>query len=251
MKSLKDHLYRELVPEIIRQHQGDGPVIIGITGNIASGKTTCAAEMSRVLTELLPKQRLCKISTDDFLMTNKTLREQGLFARKGFPETYDVDRITAFKRAVSHRQNLSLPVYDHQQDDLNKSRRLLINCPDIIILEGLMVLQPVFREICDETIFLETTAAANFQWYLDRCVALGLPAVYQLEMDAFTALATKTWHDVNVKNFEENVEPLRQFASINVQLAADHRMVNMTVRHPLTQVQRQDRRDIEISEAMK
>ncbi|MCF6159755.1 MAG: hypothetical protein LKG79_00505 [Furfurilactobacillus sp.] len=229
-----EQLLHQLKMTIDKRLTEQRPVVIGVTGNVASGKTTFAKRLQEFFQSQWPSCGTYLVSTDNFLMPNQRLRQANLFDRKGFPETYDGQQMQAFCTALAMNDlEIAIPVYDHSIDDINVHRHLLIDHPNIIILEGLMVLQPIFRALLDQSIFLEVPQSINYQWYLARCLRLNLPAIYHLEGAAFEKLAHDTWINVNLRNYLDNVEPLQGQADIVVSLGEQHEVVQLTVRHSL------------------
>lgn len=230
MSTLENYLMKSLVPTIVRNNMAQGTVVIGVTGNVASGKTTLAKQVQQECERQFPGMSTFLVSTDNFLMTNCQLRARQLMERKGFPETYDHRLMKHFVRAINHDQEVSLPEYDHMIDNINRRRSVLISHPDIIILEGLMTLQPEFSELLDESIFLDVDVASNFDWFMKRCFDLNLPALYKLAEPDFIALAKHNWEAINLRNYLDNVLPLKDQATVQVQLGAQHQIETIALR---------------------
>lgn len=233
MGTLDDYVLNQLVPTIIKQHQMTKPVVIGITGNVASGKTTLAKQIQSTCEKQFPTLKTYLVSTDNFLLTNRQLRLRHLVDRKGFPESYDNSLIHRFVSAVGEGQDVSIPEYDHSIDNINRRRRILVHQPDVILIEGLMTLQPIFRQLLSESFFLTVDEKDNFDWFMSRCFKLNLPALYHLSMPDFTKLATHNWQTINLVNFHENVQPYANTATVQLKLAANHEVKLLTLRHEL------------------
>lgn len=219
---LKNDELKEIIISTIEKNLENGPVIIGITGNIASGKTTLASKITKICKREFPTLSIGSISTDNFLYENKELKKNGLFGRKGFPESYDDNLIEDFIEAISEKRNITLPVYSHEINDIDFSKKILINNPDVLIIEGLLILREGLYNILDLSIFIDVNEYFNHQWFVQRCLNLGLDKGYDMNKDEFKELVENNWNNVNLKNYHENILPLKKKATIKIKMNFNH-----------------------------
>ena len=220
------------------------PFLIGVAGSVAVGKST----FSRILRELLSRwpnhPKVDLVTTDGFLYPNRVLEERGLMGRKGFPETYDVKKLLRFVSDLKAGAPLAKsPVYSHLVYDIVRGEHVVVRQPDIVIVEGLNVLQtgtgkdgappPVFvSDYFDFTIYVDANVADIRRWYVQRFLKLRSTAFADpssffhqhasLSDAEATAFALKIWRDINEKNLVENIRPTRERADLVVEKGADH-----------------------------
>jgi type I pantothenate kinase len=222
------------------------PFVIGVAGSVAVGKST----ISRVLQELLarwPQHPLVDlVTTDGFLLPNEVLESHGLMNRKGFPESYDRRALLDFvARAKSGEDNLEVPVYSHVAYDIIPGERRLVSRPDILILEGLNVLQAgeggaVVSDYFDFSIFVDANLEDVRSWYIERFVTLRDTAFLQpdayfhryagLSDDEAVGVASKIWSDINEVNLIENILPTRERATLILDKSSDHSVRRVRLR---------------------
>lgn len=228
------------------------PFIIGIAGSVAVGKSTTA----RILKELLrrwpssPKVEL--VTTDGFLYPNAVLRAEKLMERKGFPESYDVGALLRFLSAVKAGQDeVRAPVYSHLVYDVVPGETVAIQRPDILIFEGINVLQgrplppdgrmiPFLSDFFDFSIYVDADAALIRDWYVDRFMRLRQTAFKdpqsffhryaQLSDEAAIAVADGLWENINLKNLRENILPTRPRADLILRKGANHLVEEVALR---------------------
>lgn len=227
------------------------PYIIGVAGSVAVGKSTT----SRILRELLARWKnhpqVQLITTDGFLMPNETLEKRGLMERKGFPESFDQTALKQFLTAVkSGEMNVEAPVYSHIIYDVT-DEKIMIEQPDILIVEGLNVLQPAMlkeegREIpfvsdfFDFSIYLDAEKNNIREWYIQRFLDLrkpsfSMPGAYfarykDLNDDEARAVALDIWERINQVNLENNILPTRGRADLILTKNAGHRIDEVLLR---------------------
>ncbi len=200
------------------------PLVVGIAGGVAVGKSTAAAAVA----ELFGDGRVEVVATDGFLLPNAVLVERGILNRKGFPESYDAAAVAVFLDAVHQCDPaISVPVYSHVTYDVTDERRPIVP-RDVLVLEGVNALQ--FADHLDVAVYLNASEAAMEDWYVSRflelCAAPPPGSFYAqfagLDVVARRALATDVWHGVNLPNLREFIEPTRRHADIVVEKRADH-----------------------------
>ncbi len=223
------------------------PYVIGIAGSVAAGKSTTARILQAVLARWSNHPRVDLITTDGFLFSNVELSRRGLMQRKGFPESYDVRRLLQFvadlKSGVSP---LGAPVYSHLLYDIVPDTEQTVVAPDIVIIEGLNVLQartgaPVFlSDFFDFSIYVDAKLDDLRAWYVDRFLKLRDtvfqdPASYfhrYASLDAIKAgdTALSIWTEINERNLIENIEPTRDRAGLILEKGAIHSVQTVRLR---------------------
>jgi type I pantothenate kinase len=226
------------------------PFVIGIAGSVAVGKSTTA----RVLRELMARwpnsPRVELITTDGFLLPNAELERRGLLNKKGFPASYDRRALRQFIADVkSGVPEVHVPVYSHVRYDIVPGETLTVSKPDILIVEGLNVLQPAntkdpdalaVSDYFDVSIYVDAEPDDVRRWYVDRFLTLRTTAFsrpdsyfsnYAGLTDAeATELACSIWDSINKPNLERNILPTRSRATIILQKGADHQVESVTLR---------------------
>lgn len=222
------------------------PFVIGIAGSVAVGKST----ISRVLQELLARwpehPQVELITTDGFLLPNRVLEERGLMDRKGFPESYDRRVLLEFvARSKAGEDHLEVPVYSHFAYDVLPGETRVVSRPDILIVEGLNVLQAgeagaFVSDYFDFSIFVDAEIDAVRGWYIQRFITLKNTAFTQ--PDAYfhryaglsdleaANVATDIWTRINEVNLIENILPTRERASLILKKATDHSIERVRLR---------------------
>lgn len=228
------------------------PYVIGIAGSVAVGKSTTA----RVLRELLARwpetPHVELITTDGFLHPNAELERRGLMERKGFPESYDRRALLRFLAAIkAGRDHVSAPVYSHLTYDIVPGERVEVCRPDVLIVEGLNVLQPAsatsagesslaVSDYFDFSIYVDARTADVRQWYVDRFLSLRQTAFaqprsyfrrYATLTDAeAVAQAEQIWDSINAPNLERNILPTRGRATLVLRKGPDHAVQRVRLR---------------------
>lgn len=227
------------------------PYIIGIAGSVAVGKSTFSRVLRASLARWPDHGRVDLITTDGFLYPNQVLESRGLMNRKGFPESYDQRRLLYFLADVkAGLPSVSAPVYSHLHYDIVPGAEQSIEQPDIIILEGLNVLQSpddhrgssrVFvSDFFDFSIYLDADARTIERWYVERFLRLR-ETVFQnpssyfhryslLSEEEAIETARRIWRDINLVNLVENIGPTRERAHLILEKAEDHRVENVKLR---------------------
>lgn len=215
------------------------PFLIGISGSVAVGKSTTARLLQLLLSRSLPNSKVQLITTDGFLYPNAELQRQGILDRKGFPESYDMEKLLTFLDQVkSNQPKIAVPRYSHQVYDVLSDHPDIIDRPDVLIVEGINVLQlPSNQQIYvsdyfDFSIYVDAKPDLIEEWYLDRFkvlldTALQDPENYYYQYaigDRAEALAMahQVWRDVNLKNLREYILPTRNRADLILHKTQHH-----------------------------
>jgi type I pantothenate kinase len=220
------------------------PYVIGVAGSVAVGKSTFARILQALLARWPDHPNVALVTTDGFLYPNHVLEERGLMARKGFPESYDTRRLLTFLRDVkSGADVIKAPVYSHVIYDVLEDEEVIIDRPDIIILEGLNVLQvsssanEFVSDYFDISIYVDADEADILSWFIARFMKLR-ESVFQdpnsffrhfavLSDEEAISTAEAIWRDINGLNLRENILPTRERASLILRKAADHRVTDV------------------------
>lgn len=232
----------------LREADSTTPFVLGVAGSVAVGKSTIA----RVLRELMSRwpgtPRVELVTTDGFLFPNAELARRGLMHRKGFPESYDraalLEFVTALKSGVDV---VRAPFYSHMRYDIVPGAEIVVRRPDVVIVEGLNVLQPApspndvaVSELFDFSIYVDADQSDIESWFTARFMALKRDAFANPD-SYFRALAqvsdadalvqaAQIWRDINLPNLLENVLPTRHRASLVLRKGADHSVERVLLR---------------------
>ena len=231
---------------------GKVPYIIGVAGSVAVGKSTTARVMQALLTRWPNTPKVQLVTTDGFLHPNAELIRQGIMDRKGFPESYDGTALLRFLSAVkAGRHNVAAPVYSHLTYDIVPGESIIVDRPDILIVEGINVLAPnrlprdgkeipFVSDFFDFSVFLDADDALLEQWYIRRFMRLRQttfrdPRSYfrqYADLDDAEAQATarSIWQRINLVNLHENILPTRPRADLLLTKGASHRIEEVALR---------------------
>ncbi len=234
------------------RRDGKVPFIIGCAGSVAVGKSTTARVLRALLARWPDHPRVDLVTTDGFLWPNRELELRGLMTRKGFPESFDTARLLNFLGDVkSGKANVEAPVYSHFHYDIIPSQVIVVDRPDILIVEGLNVLQPArmprdgqaipfVSDFFDFSIYLDADPRVIEGWYVERFMRLRRtafrdPAAYfhryaSLTDQAARERALEIWNTINRVNLEENILPTRQRARLILHKGPTHRIESVALR---------------------
>jgi type I pantothenate kinase len=228
------------------------PFVIGIAGSVAAGKSTIARILQSLLGRWPDHPRVDLVTTDGFLFSNATLEARGLMARKGFPESYDVRRLMQFLLELKAGQpEVRAPKYSHLTYDIVADEEIILRSPDIVIVEGVNVLQTparrgrsdatvVVSDFFDFSIYVDATEEDLERWYVDRLLllretSLTDPRSYfnfltQYDEDATRDFARSVWTQVNLVNLRENIAPTRGRAHLVLEKDTEHAVRRVRLR---------------------
>jgi type I pantothenate kinase len=228
------------------------PYIIGVGGSVAAGKSTTARVLQALLARWPNVPKVDLITTDGFLYPNAVLEREGLMEKKGFPESYDLPALLRFLSDIkAGRRPVRAPVYSHLVYDVIQSQWIEIDRPEILIVEGLNVLQagrlpkdgkavPFVSDFFDFAVYLDADEGVLLSWYVNRFLALrgtafADPQSYfhryaRLSDNEAIATATSIWNRINLVNLRENILPTRPRADLILTKGESHEVEQVALR---------------------
>ncbi len=232
----------------LRQRSQSTPFVIGIAGSVAVGKSTIARVLRELLSRWEDTPRVELVTTDGFLLPNAELDRRGLMDRKGFPESYDRRALLRFVTMVkSGAQEVRAPLYSHLSYDIVPGEEVVVRRPDILIVEGLNVLQPpaagrklAVSDLFDFTIYVDARTADIARWYEERFLALQRGAFADpqsffhryasLDEAEARAKAKDIWSRINEPNLVQNILPTRSRATLVLRKETQHAVSSVLLR---------------------
>ncbi|GAA5106040.1 type I pantothenate kinase [Bartonella jaculi] len=220
------------------------PFIIGIAGSVAVGKSTTARILQELLKRWASSLKVDLITTDGFLYPNAVLQQKNRLNRKGFPDSYDIKKLLCFLSAIKAGiGNVSAPLYSHMTYDVLENKTITIDRPDILIVEGINVLQvsdlpkdgkiiPFVSDFFDFSIYVDAETEVIRRWYLERFkrlrkTAFQNPESYfhryaHLNEKEASKIAEDLWQTINLKNLQENILPTRPRSNLILRKGKNH-----------------------------
>jgi type I pantothenate kinase len=245
-------LFRATRRFLMAREEDKVPYVIGVAGSVAVGKSTTARLLQALLTRWPNTPKVELVTTDGFLFPNAELRRLGLMERKGFPESYDTHRLLRFLAEIkAGKGSVKAPVYSHLTYDVVPDEETVIDRPDLLIVEGLNVLQPArlprdgsaipfVSDYFDFSVYIDAAEPDLRNWYVERFMRLRQTAFRDprsyfrsyadISQEAALNIADYLWHGINLPNLRENILPTRQRASLILRKGADHRIMDVLLR---------------------
>lgn len=220
------------------------PYIIGVSGSVAVGKSTVSRVLQALLSRWENHPKVALVTTDGFLYNNSELEQRNLMHRKGFPESFNSEQLLCFLSALKSGQSeVKVPIYSHQAYDIVQGECITVANPDIVIIEGLNILQTglprpghqptlFVSDFLDFTIFVDAEIDAIRQWYVKRVLyfchtSFTKPDNYfyflsQMTPEEQIKFAERIWHEINEVNLIQNILPFRERAKLILHKDFDH-----------------------------
>jgi len=238
---------RETVGAFLGHQIRPAPFVIAVAGSVAVGKSTTARVLRTLISQWPQRPHVELVTTDNFLYPNAVLEQRGLASRKGFPESYDRRALLRFVQQVkAGAPEVTAPVYSHLAYDILPGQHQSVRRPDVLIVEGINVLQPAppgalaLADFFDFSVYVDARPDHIRQWFLSRLHALretaftdpqspfrALTQVSIAEVDAF---GIQVWETINEVNLIENIQPTRARATLVLHKGADHAVTRVRLR---------------------
>ncbi len=236
------------VADFLHEEDVTTPFVVGVAGSVAVGKSTIARLLRELMSRWPGTPRVELVTTDGFLLPNAELERRGLMGRKGFPESYDRRALVEFLTKVkSGAEEVRAPFYSHMRYDIMPDAHVVVRRPDVVIVEGLNVLQPppapndvAVSDLFDFSIYVDADPAHIERWYVDRFLALregafSNPSSYfnvfaHLTDQEAEQAALGYWRDINMPNLIENVMPTKHRATLVLNKGRTHAVESVLLR---------------------
>jgi type I pantothenate kinase len=234
--------------EFLGEKSKSTPFIIGVAGSVAVGKSTIARLLRELLARWSDTPRVELVTTDGFLLPNRELERRGIMQRKGFPESYDRRALLRFVSAVkSGNPEVRAPFYSHLSYDIVPEAQVVVRQPDILIVEGLNVLQPpaasntlAVSDLFDFSVYVDARTSDIAEWYENRFLdlqrgAFANPKSYFHRYSTLSEVearetARSIWESINLPNLMANIRPTRSRATLVLRKDADHTVNKVLLR---------------------
>ncbi|CAH1657110.1 MAG: type I pantothenate kinase [Chelatococcus sp.] len=245
-------LFRATQRFLLADEQSKVPYIIGVAGSVAAGKSTTARVLQALLARWPNTPKVDLITTDGFLLPNAELQRLGLMQRKGFPESYDTQALLRFLTDIkAGKRQVEAPVYSHLVYDFVPGETTVVDRPDILIVEGLNVLQPArlprdgkaipfVSDFFDFSIYVDAEEQHLHDWYVSRFMRLRETAFRDpksyfakyavVSREEALTTAESLWMGINLPNLRENILPTRRRASLILKKGDSHRIEEVALR---------------------
>jgi type I pantothenate kinase len=247
------NLYQAAHAFLSKEEAREVPYIIGIAGSVAVGKSTVAQVLQALISRWPWAPKVELVSTDGFLYPNRVLQSRGLMKRKGFPESYDLPLLLRFLTDVkSGRTEVRAPIHSHlTYDILPPDQAQVVRRPDVLILEGLNMLEAGILEPSEEhrvfvsdyvdfSIYVDAEERYIKEWYLDRFLHLREVALQDssahlheyasLSVDEAKEVAERIWDEIDHPNLTENIQPTKDRARLILEKGPDHSIQSVRLR---------------------
>ena len=237
---------------LLAENDAKVPYIIGVAGSVAVGKSTTARVLKALLARWPNTPKVDLVTTDGFLLPNADLTRLGLMERKGFPESYDTSKLLHFLADIkAGKRHVKAPLYSHLVYDVVPGEETTVDRPDILIVEGLNVLQPArmpkdgtaipfVSDFFDFSVYIDADQEDLHRWYVNRFLrlrhtALRDPLSYfrryaELPEAEAIGIADGLWSRINLVNLQDNIVPTRQRASLILKKGPSHRIETVALR---------------------
>lgn len=234
--------------DFLGERAASTPFVIGVAGSVAVGKSTIARLLRELLSRWDDTPRVELVTTDGFLLPNAELERRGLMERKGFPESYDRKALLRFVTAVkSGAPEVRAPFYSHLSYDIVPDAEIVVRRPDVLIVEGLNVLQPAgggnrlaVSDLFDFSVYVDARQRDIAHWYEERFLklqrgAFANPKSYfhryaELTEDEARARAASIWTSINEPNLVQNIRPTRSRAKLVLRKDSEHAVSSVLLR---------------------